>query len=242
MNNAVWSEPREWPALGTGEVHVWLAHLPAAQDHAAKLCAALSPDEQERASRFRFDDHRIHWQLSRGLLRLLLGRYAGIEPAALRFTQGEHGKPDVPGIGIHFNNSHSGDDAAFAFTRAGAVGIDIEQVREDMQRREEIARKYFAPGEQQQLQALPATERPRAFFDFWTRKESFVKAHGDGLFSGLDQFETLLEPPFLLSIHGAPAVDWWMSALPEIDGYSGAVAVNAPSCRPQFFKWAGPLP
>jgi 4'-phosphopantetheinyl transferase len=239
MNDGVWSQASEWPVLGDADVHVWLAHLPAAQSHAGELSAVLSPDERERAGRFRFEEHRVRWQLARGLLRVLLGRYAGIEAAALRFTQTEHGKPSAVGTGIHFNNSHSGDYAAFAFTRAAAVGVDIEQVRDEMQRRDEIARKYFAPGEQLQLNELPEAVRCRAFFDIWARKEAFVKARGDGLFSGLDQFETQIEKPHLVAIQGAPPVNWWMSALPEVDGYAGAVAVNAQSCRPSFWKWAG---
>jgi 4'-phosphopantetheinyl transferase len=241
MNDAYWSEPSVWPILTGNDVDVWLSHLPAARTHIARFDSVLSADEQERSRRFRFAEHRDRWQIARGLLRLLLARYCGAAPADFRFTYNAHGKPEVPGGGVHFNSSHSGEFVALAFTRAGAVGVDIEQMRDDMVRREEIARKYFAPGEQEQLNALPASRRARAFFDFWTRKEAFVKARGEGLFSGLDRFETLLAEPRILSINGAPAAEWWMSALPEIDGYAGAVVVNAPSCVPHFWKWTGPL-
>ena len=237
MNETAWTEPSELPVLGSDDVHVWLAHLPAARAHLARFVSLLSPDEQQRSTRFRFAEHRERWEMARGVMRLLLARYSGTAPADLRFVYNEHGKPAIRGSGIQFNSSHSGEFVVLAFTRAGAVGVDIEQVRDDFERLGEIGRKYFAPGEQEQLEALPSSDRARAFFDFWTRKEAFVKARGEGLFSGLDQFETLLAEPRIVSISGAPATEWWMSALPEIEGYAGAVVVNAPSCTARFWKW-----
>lgn len=240
MKNAAWPEPpAQLPPLAEKDLHVWLAHLPEERAHLEKFIAVLSPDERERVSRFRFDEHRERSQIARGLLRLLLSRYTGNDAAALNFACNSHGKPELPGSGLYFNTSHSGQYAVFAFTRAAAVGVDIEQVRGDMSRREEIAQKYFAPGEREQLRVLPESSRARGFFDLWTRKEAFVKARGDGLFSGLDQFETLLEEPRVLTVRGAPAVDWWICALPDVPGYSGAVVVNAAHCFPHF--WRTPL-
>ena len=43
----------------------------------------------------------------------------------------------------------------------------------------------FAESERRALAALPAAERSARFFDFWTLKESYVKAHGLGLAMGL---------------------------------------------------------
>jgi 4'-phosphopantetheinyl transferase len=197
----------------------------------------LSSDERERAARFRLEEHRERSQICRGLLRTLLARYTGSAARDLSFAYNAHGKPEIRNAGVHFNTSHSGDFAAFAFARAGAVGVDIEQIRNDPARHEQIGQRYFAPGERQQLQIVEATERSQAFFDLWTRKEAFVKARGDGLFSGLDQFEILLEPSRVLSVGGVPAINWWMAALPEIIGYAGAVVVNTQSCSPRFWKY-----
>jgi 4'-phosphopantetheinyl transferase len=241
MKDATWSEPQTWLAMAENDLHVWLANVPAARAHLAEFMAVLAPEERERAARFRFEQHRERSQIARGMLRLLLARYIEQEAGALRFTYNAHGKPELPGAGVHFNTSHSGDYVVVGFTRTGAVGVDIEQVRGDIARRDEIAQRHFAPGEQAQLSALPERERARAFFDLWTRKEAFVKARGDGLFSGLDQFETLLAEPRVLTVRGAPAADWWMSELPAVADYAGAVVVNAAVCQAHFWKWNHPL-
>lgn len=233
-----WIDPDQWPELQQGEVHVWLAHVPAARARLPEFVQLLSLEEQGRAARFRFDEHRERSQITRGLLRCLLGQYLNSAPGKLSFDYNAHGKPEVKDCGVHFNTSHSGDYAAFAFTRAGAVGVDIEKFRDDITRRDQIAEKHFAPGERAQLQALAEKDRGRAFFDLWTRKEAFVKARGDGLFSGLNQFEVCLGEPRVIGVRGAAATDWWMAVLPEISGYSGALVVNAPSCSPRFWKSA----
>ena len=233
-----WIEPDHWPALAEREVHVWLAHVPTLRRRLEEFVQLLSPEERERAARFRFDEHRERSQITRGGLRSLLAQYLGSGARELCFAYNAHGKPEVKSCGIYFNTSHSGDYAAFAFTRAGDVGVDIEKFRGDITRRDQIAERHFAPGERAQLQAIAEAERTRAFFDLWTRKEAFVKARGDGLFSGLNQFEVCLGEPRVISVHSAATTNWWMAALPEIEDYSGAIAVNAPSCSSHFWKYA----
>ena len=237
-----WIVPEERPALADGEAHVWLAHLPSARASFDQYARVLSGDEHARAEKFHFAEHRERWQMTRGILRLLLARYLEADACEIAFDYGAHGKPRLrhpANPALHFNASHASDYAAFAMTRADEVGVDIERIREEMPRRDEIARRYFALGEQQQLFALPESERDRAFFALWTRKEAFVKARGDGLFSGLDQFEVALDPPRILSVAGANSAsrNWWMAALPPVPNYAGAVVVRAASCVVRFWKW-----
>ncbi len=235
-----WTEPQSWPALATGEVHVWLAHLPSARGELEQLTALLTSEERERAARFRTWVLRERWALARAILRSLLARYAGVGAQEIIFQLGAHGKPAFapPGDpGLHFNTSHSGDHAAFAFTRAGEVGVDIEEVRGEMRRHEAIAQRFFTPGERAALASMAEAGRLQAFFEFWTRKEAFVKARGDGVFSGLEKFEVSLREPRVLNVTGGEAADWWMTKLPELENYAGAVVVKAGACRPQFWRW-----
>ena len=240
--NERWTRPPSDAELADGEAHVWLAHLPSTRASLEDFRGVLSSDERARAERFHFIEHRERWQMTRGVLRLLLARYLEANAREIAFDYGAHGKPQLKhpvNSTLHFNASHSGDYAVFAMTRAGEVGVDIERIREDMPRRDEIARRYFAPGEQQQLFALAEPERARAFFTLWTRKEAFVKARGTGLFSGLDQFEVALGEPRVLSVAGAHArsLNWWMAELPSVPGYAGAMVVCASPCRARFWKW-----
>ena len=55
--------------LGSDEVQVWLARLPAAEDRMADLTGLLCRDERERAERFRVGDARRHFVFGRALLR-----------------------------------------------------------------------------------------------------------------------------------------------------------------------------
>lgn len=236
--NEEWIRPPAPPVLAPGEAHVWLAHLPAAHDAREDLHALLTPEELERGRQFRTAALRERWQLARAILRLLLAQYTGGRAREIAFQLGAHGKPALAAeAGLHFNTSHSGDDAAFAFTRAGGIGVDIEQVRGEMRRHEAIAQRFFTSGERAELAAVPEPERVRAFFKLWTRKEAFVKARGDGVFSGLEKFAVSLHEPRVLKVAGGQAADWWMGALPEMKNCAGAVVVRSAGCRPHFWRW-----
>ena len=237
-----WQKTSPWPALAANEAHVWLAHLPSVCDDSARWAATLSRDELERAAIIPVLERRARWQQTRGLLRTILARCLDCDAAEIIFRAGAHGKPELQhpvSGGFHFNTSHTGDYAAFAVSRAGAIGVDLERVNEQRPHRDEIVARYFATGEQAAWRALPKAERTRGFFDLWTRKEAFVKARGDGVFSGLDQFEVSLAESRLLSVRGdtAAAREWWMTALPAIPGYAGALAVRASVCAARFWKW-----
>ena len=241
MSNS-WIKPPPTISLAHREAHVWLANLPLAFKHLDQLAGVLSSDERARAEKFHFAEHRERWQATRGILRTLLGRYAEAGANEIAFHYGAFGKPALlhpASAGLHFNASHAGDYAVFAITRAGETGVDIERVRNELPRHDEIARRYFAPGEQRQLFALPEHERAGAFFTLWTRKEAFVKARGTGLFSGLEKFEVSLREARVLSVADADrdSLNWWMAELPAVPDYAGAVVVQAPSCTARFWNW-----
>jgi phosphopantetheinyl transferase len=42
-----------------------------------------------------------------------------------------HGRPRLPGTGLHASISHSGATVAVAVSSAGAVGVDVQQVVDD---------------------------------------------------------------------------------------------------------------
>ena len=73
---------------------------------------------------------------------MLLDRYLEVSASKIAFHYSALGKPALlhpASTELHFNASHSGDYAVFAITRAGETGVDIERVRKDMARRDEIA-------------------------------------------------------------------------------------------------------
>jgi 4'-phosphopantetheinyl transferase len=165
------------------DIHVWTLHLPNVE--ATTLEPLLSPDERERASRYRFDHLRQSFVVTRAALRCLLARYFGGDPAAIRFDYGAKGKPALAGGGIEFSTTHSGDMAAFAIAKGCPVGIDLERIR-PVSHMEEIARRFFYASEYTELMSQPPAGRDAAFFRCWTRKEACVKVTGEGLSGLLD--------------------------------------------------------
>jgi 4'-phosphopantetheinyl transferase len=53
----------------------------------------------------------------------------------------------------------------------------------------QIADRYFALAEVAALRALPTEQQQHRFLEYWTLKESYIKARGTGLSIPLDRFE-----------------------------------------------------
>jgi len=245
--SAVWEVPPAAIGLGCDEVHVWRAVLDQLAVCLPGLWRTLAEDERARANRFRFQRDRDHYSAARGSLRAILGRYLGVEPGQLQFCYNPHGKPALArgpgGDGLRFNLSHSHGLALFAFARGHELGIDVERIRPEVAS-EQIAERFFAPGEVAALRALPDHLRTTAFFRCWTRKEAYIKALGKGLAIPLAQFEVSLapeEPPALLRTQPDPreAARWTLQELDPGSGYAAALAVEGHGWRVRCWEWRG---
>jgi 4'-phosphopantetheinyl transferase len=201
----------------------------------------LSLDEQERASRFHFDEHRNRFIVGRALLRMILGTCIGAEPASLEFEYGPQGKPSLAGEErVSFNYSGSNDSAMYAVGVGSDLGVDLEHIRplDDMT---QIAERFFSAAEHRELLALPECDRAKAFFDCWTRKEAFVKAVGEGLSHPLDRFQVTLRPgqaAEFVSIDGQAGneTEWALhDVAPPSGDYAAALAVRNKSTRLRAF-------
>jgi 4'-phosphopantetheinyl transferase len=235
-------------SLAIGGIDLWLARLDEPAGDAAALLGVLSADERARAQRFVYDRDRKQFVTTRAVLRHLLGGYLERDPAAIEFGYNRHGKPRLLGQAspLEFNVSHSSDAAVFAFSRAGAVGVDVEAIRE-VADGDNLAERFFAPAEAQALRAVPPVLRDRAFFNCWTRKEAFIKAVGDGCGYALDSFEVTLapsDPVRVVHVGGDrhEARQWTLTALPADPGYVGALAVRGEPRAIRYLAWSATLP
>jgi 4'-phosphopantetheinyl transferase len=231
--------------LGGEEVHIWLASLDVADPVLAELADTLSPEEESRAQRFHFERHRSDYRASHGILRDILARYLPLAPAEIRFITSAKGKPMLAagqsGADLQFNLSHSGRLALYGITVGRPIGVDVEQMRENLVP-EEIAARFFSARENAALRALPPAQQRVAFFNGWTRKEAYLKACGEGL--GLDTatVEVTLAPCEAVRFIGLPgpsetAARWALIALGLPEGYAGAVAVERPIGNLKCWKW-----
>lgn len=242
-----WHVPPEQLLLAENEIHVWRASLEVSPGELEQLQRLLVDEEIGRARRFYFEKDRRHWIVARALLRTLLGRYLKSDPRGLIFTINDYGKPSLvsPEVGrrLHFNLSHSGELALYAFAYEREVGVDVEYRRAGIDYRE-LATRYFSARECAALQALPVEHQEEAFFLGWSRKEAYIKARGKGLALPLDQFDVSLIPgerAALLGSREEPRATerWLLHALVPGVCYAGALAVEGSGWQLCCWQWQG---
>jgi 4'-phosphopantetheinyl transferase len=187
--------------------------------------------------------------VARAALRMALGRCLSRPPDSLVFVQGPSGKPELAGRSdpraLQFNLAHSGVLCLIAVSRAGPIGVDLEEVR-DFPELEELVEARFAPSEAAGILERSGDDRVRSFYRCWTRKEAYLKATGVGLDADLKSVVVSVgdRAEILSATEG-----WSLIDLDLGDRLSGAVAVrglrrNAPdalqpemlSITPQMHK------
>jgi 4'-phosphopantetheinyl transferase len=224
--------PGDAPDLAAGEAHVWIARLDALDDHADATTAILDDRERARAANFRFDRDRQLYILGRMTLRRILAAYLDIMPAEVLLRAGHHGKPELgPPFGIdalHFNVSHSGDVALYAFTRDGPIGVDVEQTRA-LPDLDGLADLVLSPREKAIFHALAPTDRQDFFQTAWARKEAYLKALGDGLMRSPTSIEfgaLLGEPGETIHDLENSSAGWRVVAWQPMAGYRSALVTT----------------
>jgi 4'-phosphopantetheinyl transferase len=176
--------------LAANSVHIWLTRTSLIQPSAyADYYRLLSKAELARNERFGHQSLRNTNILTRALLRTVLSEYEDCPPPQWEFDQHERGKPFIasPASRLFFNLSHSGEWVVCAVARFPVIGVDIEHCS----RRVEVvrlARRFFSPREYRALLHCPAGAQKNRFFDYWTLKEAYIKARGEGIALGLDKF------------------------------------------------------
>lgn len=238
-SDLLWPLANRVEAPERGVVQLWCGVLRFEPEAFAGLERLLSIEERQRASRFRTDELRHRFMVSRGLMRRVLGGGRCLPPDQLRFTTDDHGKPHlVNGRETQFNLSHSRDLMLLAVTRGMPVGVDIEQVRR-LKDAHGIAHRFFTARESEWLRGRQGSEVDSAFFSLWTRKEAILKATGEGISSGLETIELLdAGGRFLSSVsHGKQGV-WTVQELQPATGFVAALAVPAAAGAVQLHRAA----
>ena len=178
--------------LNRGEVHVWSANLELWPQEQGGLERTLSADEIARAGRFYFEPDRRNFIARHGILRAILATYLNAEPSALRFLSNQFGKPRLESSAdarsLSFNLSHSGAMVLVAAAIDREVGVDVQLI-DGAVSSDEVADRFFSANEVARLKALPEALKLLRFFDYWARKEAYIKARGMGLSIPLDSFD-----------------------------------------------------
>lgn len=228
----------EWPltpstlSISTGMVHVWAWDCACSAFDLTHYIPLLSPEECFLMQRFRFERDRVRYGISHAILRILLGRYLGVQSSSLSFDQNEFGKPSlaqtVVGSELTFNLSHTNRVGLLAIAAGLAIGVDIEEVRPVECGTVE---RYFSTQEQSSLGTLAGADWLEGFYNCWTRKEAILKAEGLGLNVRLDAFDVSLSPSVKATVLGVRPTagftsNWHLVELRPALGFVGALATN----------------
>ncbi len=180
--------------LNANRIDLWCASSSEIQDVALLQAyqSVLSETERTQQQRFYFARDRQRYLVTRALVRTVLSRYAAISPSQWVFSPDAYGKPHIANDvhldnTISFNITHSGSFIILAVTTGRALGLDTEN-RVTRKASLDVAGHYFAPAEVADLFSQPVEQQQYRFFEYWTLKESYIKARGMGLSIPLDQF------------------------------------------------------
>lgn len=184
----------------------------------ATLVNCLSQAERGRARACSRERDRRRFIVARARCRELLAERLRDRPEALELTRGAHGKPALGGrhaaTGLRFNVSHCEDLALYALAWGREVGVDVEAIRA-FPEADDIAARCFSRQERAAYFALDDAQRPRAFYECWTRKEAFAKALGVGLSMPLDALDV-----------SSPPGGWRLESFTPRPGFIAAVAAR----------------
>ncbi len=198
--SASMSWPKAHPAFANDrhDIDIWLTYYDEIvdDDQLATLRFFLSDDEVAQESRFHFTDDRKRYLVTRATVRMVLSRYAHIAPEKWVFSKNAYGRPTIADAivdseaqarGLAFNLSHTRGLIALAVTRGRELGVDVENITARTVSLD-VAERFFSPTEVAELSCVAPDRQQDRFFEYWTLKESYIKARGMGLSLPLDRF------------------------------------------------------
>lgn len=198
---------------------------------AEPLAPLLGAEELARAARFVRDHDRVRYMAAHALTRVILGRCLDVAPESLAFDAGHRGKPALRNAAhdVRFNISHAGNCVMVGAALGRELGVDVE--RERPIDAALLAGRFFSDREREQLAAFGGSRLIEGFYRCWTRKESFIKALGDGTAFPLRGFDMSLQdsaPQLLLACPAAPneQARWTTVSIATRAGYAAAATIE----------------
>lgn len=177
---------------------VWSFPLDCGADAEEPLSRWLDPTEARRSSRLSTPELKRGFVISHGLLRLILASFTHRDPRDVHIGNEPFGKPYIIDSGPHFSLSHSGGMGLVAVTWSGPIGVDIEQIRADIEVQPLLIYLLHGtdvdPGEPSAgpvkstedhiMESRLFPENRHRCFQIWTRLEAMTKADGTGMRHG----------------------------------------------------------
>lgn len=160
----------------------------------------LDTTELSRHDAIRVPAAQRRFAQSHTLLRWALTQYAPAgDPSSWGYEISERGRPELnqaslerlatAGMSdpIRFNLSHTTDFAAVLLCQGQDCGVDVETTTRATNL-DRVGFRSFAAAEYEDFAALSGASQRQRFFEYWTLKESYIKAIGTGLATPLSRF------------------------------------------------------
>lgn len=167
------------------ENHVWIICWKDIAYYINSNKTVLNEKELKKAEKFYFLEDKMRYITGRILTKILSAHYLFTENNEIHIEYNSYGKPFIVNDKkkIYYNISHSGDYVIFAFNYYGEVGIDVEEERW-IQEYKELSKEFH----KEEYEHVYKTNDIHSFYKFWTAKEAYVKAVGEGLQIKLNSF------------------------------------------------------
>lgn len=168
-------------AIQHDEVQVWGTVLDVTDSELPRAASVLSRDERERAERLISEGHRRQSIAAHAMLRAILSRYCCAHPEQLAIRRTSDGKPflsDYPSI--RFNLTHSHGRALIAVARDREVGVDLEQVRREVEVLR-LAKRFLSERDLTCIEQGDPAQQHERFLQTWVAREAVFKAEGRGI-------------------------------------------------------------
>lgn len=216
--------------LAPGQVDIWCCATddPRLLNKYELYEAMLSEEEQEEYRQRQFSTQAGAYLVSRALLRTVLAEYCDLAPEELNFGSNKFGKPELLGEAagqISFNAAHTHGLTLCAVSAGQHIGIDVE-FQTDSAGMVDAADDYLSSEEAMVLRSVPEEEKLSAFFRYWTLKEAYLKARGEGLSVALHEFSFLLDGMNVTQFLAPDALRWDFRLLAQDSDFTAAVAME----------------
>jgi 4'-phosphopantetheinyl transferase len=205
------------------EIHVWTVRWRHIIPWIITNWQLMSAEEKNYVERFRLYEDRMRGATGKILTRTLLAQYMNIPIHDICINTGYYGKPYlanvIPERSVQYSVSHSGEIVLLSLGKFPKIGVDIEQIREFPDCLE-IAQNFFTSEESRKISESRSSS---TFFRYWTAKEAYVKALGEGLNKDLKSFEIKRNR---ICERGSMLADWQVVPIEISSEYSANVAVR----------------
>ncbi|MBR3771827.1 MAG: 4'-phosphopantetheinyl transferase superfamily protein [Clostridium sp.] len=196
-----------------------------------KLESVISEERYNRMQKYHFPIDKTRSLFAEVLLRYALKKHFAMEGTEIVFETNEYGKPFLKGEkNLHFNVSHSGNWVICGISDQ-PVGVDVEVIKE---RNTDIAERFFSKKEAQAIKDSDLGND--LFYQYWTLKESYVKAEGKGMSISFNSFSFAVDGEDIsLELEGKPCHTYQFGVY-KIDEETWAATCSCEPVRGIFEK------